>query len=73
MAIVRNIQNNIAYEYLGNNVFKNLVTGVCGEVPTEKAQKVFKINVELTTLCNDFPEIKNLINTLKLKIEKQNE
>lgn len=70
MAIVRNIQNNILYRYLGENKYRNLITLQEGEVPEEKAREILKINVEATYILNEFPEIENLINKLNLKIEK---
>lgn len=70
MAVVRNIQNNDLYLFLGGNKFKNLRTGKEGEVDDETAQKIFKINIEATAIINEFPAIETLINTLKLKIDK---
>lgn len=67
MAIVRNIQNNTYYRYLGENRYRNLITGVEGEVSEEQANKVFKISVEMTYLCENFPNVEELINRLKLK------
>jgi hypothetical protein len=67
LAIVRNIQNNTYYRYLGENRYRNLITGVEGEVPEEQASKVFKISVEMTYLCENFPNVEELINRLKLK------
>ena len=32
MAIVRNIQNNNLYRYLGDNKYRNIMTGVEGEI-----------------------------------------
>ena len=70
MAIVRNIQNNTFYRYLGDNKYRNLITGVEGEIAEELARKLFKINVEMTTLCEDFPDIEKLIQSLQLKADK---
>ena len=67
MAIVRNIQNNTYYRYLGENKYRNLITGVEGEVTEEQARKVFKISAEMTYLCENFPHVEELINRLKLK------
>jgi hypothetical protein len=68
--IVRNIQNNDAYEYLGGNKFRNLRTSVEGEVSDEKAQEILKLNLDATQLINDFPIIKTMINKLNLKFDK---
>jgi hypothetical protein len=68
-AIVRNIQNNDLYEYLGNNKFRNLRTLKEGNIDEETAQRIFNINMESTILISQYPMIKELINTLRLKIE----
>lgn len=70
MAIVRNIQNNHLYRYLGDNKYKNLITGVSGEITEEVARKIFKINVQMTSLCNEFPIIEEAIQRLQLKMDK---
>lgn len=69
MAIVRNKKTDFAYRYLGDNVFKNIVTGVEGKVTDEAAQKTFVINLEATELCNEFPMIEELIMAAKLKFD----
>lgn len=71
MAIVRNIQNNQLYRYLGDNKFRNIVTGKEGLVEDEKAREVFKINVEATAILNEYPLVEELVEVLKLKIDKQ--
>ena len=70
MAIVRNIQNNHLYRYLGDNKYKNLITGVSGEITEEVARKIFKINLTMTELCNEFPIIEEAIQRLQLKMDK---
>jgi len=70
MVIVRNIQNDIFYRYLGENKYRNLITLQEGEVPEEKAREIFKINIEATSILNEYPEIENMINQLQLKFEK---
>lgn len=70
MAIVRNIQNNNLYRYLGENKYRNIMTGVEGEIPEEMARKIFKINLEMTELCENFPNVEKLIFALKLKMDK---
>lgn len=69
MAIVRNIQNNNFYRYLGNNKFLNLITQEEGEVNDEVARKVFKVNAEATILLHEFPMIEELIEKLKLTFD----
>jgi hypothetical protein len=70
MAIVRNIQNNTFYRYLGDNKYRNLITGAEGEITEELARKIFKINVEMTSICEDFPDVEKLIQSLQLKADK---
>lgn len=72
MAIVRNIQNNQLYQYLGGNKYKNLITGVEGEVPDDMAKKIFKINLQATKIVHDFPVIQTLISELGLTIDNNN-
>jgi hypothetical protein len=69
MAIVRNKNTNVLYEYLGEDKYKNLITLQEGIVEERKAASVFNINLDATKLLGEYPEIKNLINKLKLKIE----
>lgn len=69
MAIVRNIENNDLYRYLGGNKFRNIRTGNEGAVTDEQAQKIFKINIEATEILNEYPEVENLIKTLNLKFD----
>jgi hypothetical protein len=69
MAIVRNIQNNQLYQYLGGNKYKNLITGVEGEVSEDMAKKIFKVNLQATKILNDFPVVEKLISELGLTID----
>lgn len=69
MAIVRNIQNNYLYRYLGENKYRNLATGTEGIVVKETAVKIFKINVEATFLFEKFPDLEKLVNILNLKFD----
>lgn len=70
MAIVRNIQNNRLYKYLGDDIYLNLATGAQGKIEPEVATPVFKINLEATELIGEYPIIEDLIKALNLKIEK---
>ncbi len=70
MAIVKNKKNNFVYRYIGKNVFKNVVTGVIGEVSDEAARKTFVISVEATVICEEYPMVEELIKALQLKFEK---
>lgn len=67
--IVRNIQNDDLYLYLGDNEFKNLRTGKKGVVSDEMAKKVFVINVEATLLYHENPLLEDFIHHLNLKFD----
>lgn len=67
--VVRNIQNNDLYFYEGENVFVNIRTGKSGVVGGDAAAKVFKMNIEATTMINEFPIIETMIKKLNLKYE----
>lgn len=71
MAIVRNIQNNLAYEYIGDNVFKNIISQKEGFVDDETARKVFKINAEATQIISEYPMVAEMIKVLELKFDNQ--
>lgn len=70
MAIVRHIKNDILYRYLGNDKYRNLSTGNEGEVPPDVAKKIFVINLDATEICNEYPMVEKLIQSLNLKIDK---
>ena len=69
--ILNYYKNNQLYRYLGDNKFRNIVTGKEGLVDDEKAREVFKINVECTWVISEYPLVEELIEVLKLKIDKQ--
>lgn len=69
-AVVRNVQNNDLYVHLFGNKFRNIRTGVVGEVSDEVAKKVFRINMEMTEIISKYPNIELLISKLQLKIKK---
>jgi ATP-dependent RNA circularization protein (DNA/RNA ligase family) len=66
---VRHIRSSVPYEYLGNCVFRNILTGAEGVVDEEQASKVFKFNLEMTMICDEFPLVKELVTKLKLKLD----
>lgn len=70
MAIVRNIQSNDLYLYLGENKYRNIRTGKEGVVDEETARRVFKINIEATSIWIDNPIMEDLIRSLNLKFDK---
>jgi len=71
MGVCRNIQNQDAYEYLGENRFINLRTQKEGVVDDETARKIFKINLDATELIMQYPMIKELIYRLNLKFHNK--
>lgn len=68
--ICRNLYNGHYYVYLGDDRWRNTSTGVEGTVDPDKASQVFKINLEVTQLVNEYPEIELFIKVLGLRIEK---
>lgn len=68
-AVLRNTQKDHAYLHLGEQRYRNLTTGVEGEIPDDIAKKIFLLNVELTEMIAINPEIENLITKLNLKFE----
>lgn len=67
MAVVRNIENNDLYQYLGENKYRNLRTNVEGIVPENLAQRIFRINLVATQFLHEYPLFAELINKLNLK------
>jgi hypothetical protein len=67
--VVRNLQNNFFYLYLGNNKFRNIGTGQEGEVDDEKAKDLFVINCEATIVFNEYPMVQELIQKCNLKFD----
>jgi hypothetical protein len=70
MAIVRHKKTGDLYAFLGQQKFRNLRTGVEGEVSDEIAQKCFAINLEATALIGEYPMLEEFIKALNLKLEK---
>lgn len=70
LAVVRHKQTNDLYYFIGGNKFRNIRSGVEGEVPDEVAQRSFAINLEATVLINEHPMICELIKVLNLKMDK---
>ena len=67
--VVRNIQNNDFYQYLGENKFKNLRTGKEGVVSDEMAKDIFKVNLDASNLINEHPMIAKMISQLNMKAD----
>lgn len=69
MAICRNKQNNCVYEYLGENKFRNMVTGKEGIVDDETARKIFSLNLPATEIIVEYPLVSELIQKCNLKFD----
>jgi hypothetical protein len=68
-AIVRNPANNEIYRHISGTTYKNLRTGVSGDIPNEIAGKHLVLNVELSTILNKENQIERLIEGLGLRYE----
>lgn len=69
LPVVRNVQNNDFYTYLGENKFRNIRTKVEGVVEADKASALFRINVDATKMFNEFPLVNDLVNKLNLTFD----
>lgn len=67
--VVRNVQNNDAYFYAGDNVFENIRTGGNGNVDDETAKRIFKINPAASEIINEYPLVADLIQKLNLRFD----
>lgn len=65
-AVVRNIQNNQLYKYIGGKTYVNMITGKSGEVADDVAKRIFKINLSATDILNRYPFVELLIKELEL-------
>lgn len=68
MPLVRHNKTNFLYQYLGNNTYKNVITGVEGVVDPELAQSIFLINMDASIMVSQYPQVERLIKDLKLKM-----
>lgn len=69
-AVVRNVQNNQLYKYIGGTTYVNVITGKSGEVSDDIAKRIFKINLAATDMLNKYPNVELLIKELQLITEK---
>lgn len=53
--------NNDFYKYLGDGKFRNLRTGGEGVVPDEVAARTFKVDLDASQLCHDYPLLERLV------------
>jgi hypothetical protein len=68
-AVLRNLQNGALYRHLEGDIYKNIVSGIQAKITPELAKKHLRINVEASSILNDYPQVENLINKLSLKID----
>ena len=68
MAYVVHKDTRKIYEYVGHNIFRNVVTNQTGEVPDELAEKIFNINLDATEMLGKHPNVEYLIKQLDLRV-----
>lgn len=64
--VVRHIKTDTLYFYKGENIYKNILTGVEGVVSEDKARFVFLIDLNATELLNKYPNIIELMKNCDL-------
>ena len=69
-AVLINSKTQDLYRHIKGNIFKNLRTGVTGEIPEELANKILVIDYKASMMFNKYPLLEELVFKLKLKIEK---
>ena len=69
-AVLINSKTQDLYRHIQGNIFKNLRTGVTGEIPEELANKILVIDYKSSMMFNKYPLLEELVFKLKLKIEK---
>lgn len=68
--LCRHKKTSLIYEFLGENLFRNVITGKTGTVPDELAREIFVFNLELSMMVVDNPVILEMIKRLGLRVEK---
>jgi hypothetical protein len=68
-AILRNIKTDVLYRHISGTTYRNIATGVSGEIPDEIASKHLVINTELSLMLNKNCQIERLIEGLGLRYE----
>lgn len=69
-AVLRNVQTQDLYRHLEGNTFKNLRTGIEGNIPEELTNKILVIDYNSTMMFNKYPLLEELVFKLKLKLDK---
>jgi hypothetical protein len=69
-AILRHKNTNTLFRHVKDNIYRNLCTGVEGEILPERAKEIFAISLDATALLNgeNGNKIERLISSIKLKI-----
>ena len=69
-AVLINSKTQDLYRHIKGNIFKNLSTGVEGEILEELANKILVIDYKASMMFNKYPLLEELVFKLKLKLEK---
>jgi hypothetical protein len=67
-AILRHKNTNTLFRHVKDNIYRNLITGVEGEILPERAKEIFAISLDATALFNENENLEKLVKGLKLKI-----
>jgi predicted negative regulator of RcsB-dependent stress response len=67
-AILRHKNTNTLFRHVKDNIYRNLITGVEGEILPERAKEIFAISLYATALFNENENLEKLVKGLKLKI-----
>jgi hypothetical protein len=67
-AILRHKNTNTLFRHVKGNIYRNLITGVEGEILPERAKEIFAISLDATALFNENENLEKLVKGLKLKI-----
>lgn len=65
--ILRNKNNNRLYSTLDGVKFKDIISGMEKDLDEEELKR-YAINLDATSLLNEFPNIERLISSLNLKV-----
>jgi hypothetical protein len=68
--VVTNTQNNVLYLRYGDGEYKNLSTGISGQIDEKISTKIFAPNVEATYFWNEWEGFGDMVRRLNLKIDK---
>lgn len=55
---------------MGNDLYRNEITGATGQIPIDQAMRVFGIRVGVAYIAAEYPIVEELIKKLKLTYEQ---